>query len=68
MSKAKEELEAIVDLMYEWSVKYGEDYLTASIIDGCGMADVDTESPLYEEICIQKYYETPAAGTAGESR
>lgn len=72
MSKKKEDLGAITDLLYEWCVEYGEPYIDVWVHheQGCNLVNgfLDRGSPDYDKIRIYKKYETPTAGTAGESK
>lgn len=68
MKKAAEDLRAILELQREWCQKYGYDYLSTAIIDGCrGYANTGLDAPNYIDVGIG-YNETPAGGAAGESR
>lgn len=71
MSKKKEDLDAIVDLLYKWAVEHGEPYVAASVVtDSEGTilcAEISTKRPDFRDVNVFKKYETPAAGTARES-
>ena len=71
MNKKKEDLEAIADLLYEWCIEYNEPYVSVWARHESGndsaTAIIDSASPDCSEIDLRKKYETPAAGTAGES-
>lgn len=54
--KKREELEAIVEQLHEWCLKYDEDYVTAVIIDNGGAANIGTNRPDYWETNIYKDY------------
>ncbi len=66
--KKKQELEAMLNLLIEWAIKYKEDFVHLSIINNAGMADVDLSSEDHDEMDLYIPYETPAAGTARESK
>ncbi len=75
MNKAQEDLKAILDLLAEWRQENGVKYVYMSIIaDGSGSAytfdlngkDIELESCQYAPLTREA--ETPAAGTAGESK
>lgn len=68
MKNPKADLETILDLLEEWRCENGADYVTMGT-DGIGAA-WDRAGGHYR-YDIQKEYgktETPAAGTAGESK
>lgn len=68
MRKAEEDLKAILELQREWCQTYGYKYLSTAIVDECrGFANTDSSEPNHIDVEIG-YEETPAAGTAGESR
>lgn len=71
MSKKKEDLEAIADLLYEWAAEHGEPFAAASVVTNSEgtilCADTSTKRPDYKDVSVYKKYETPAAGTARES-
>lgn len=64
--KKKEDLEAIVDLLHEWCVEYGEPYISACIADGAGTANISVGRLDYAAVDIFKDYKkrVPAAATA----
>lgn len=55
--KKKDDLEAIVDLLHEWCAEYGEEYVSACIINGMGRASNDRTLPADEQVYILKDYE-----------
>lgn len=71
MSKKKEDLEAIVDLLYKWAAEHGEPFASASVVtnsDGTILcAEISMKRPDFKDVSVFKKYETPAAGTARES-
>lgn len=67
--KKREDLEAIVDLLHEWSVEHGEKYVSIFICDGSGSADIAVDRPDYESVHIFADYErSQAAGTAQDQK
>lgn len=65
--KKREELEAIVERLHAWCLKYDEDYVTAAIIDNIGTANIDTNRPDYWETNIYKdYSEKPGSENTEE--
>ena len=73
MNKKEEELEVILDLLEDWCVRYDCEHVSAFIINdgypfGMAMAYSDYPEGDPRNIDIRKNYETPTAGTAGESR
>lgn len=73
MNKKEEELEVILDLLEDWCVRYDCEHVSAFVIndgDPFGMAFAYSNYPEGDQrnIDIRKEYETPTAGTAGESR
>lgn len=56
MSKKRDDLEAIVDLLHEWCVEYGEDYARIHTLDGVGHGSVDPMRPDYWDMNITKDY------------
>lgn len=72
LSKKKEDLEAIADLLYEWCVEYNEPYVSAWARYGTdrnsAIVLLDRTSPDYDVIDIYKNYDTPAGGAARVSR
>lgn len=69
MRKAKEDLRAILGLQREWCQKYGYEYLSTAILDGCcGFANTTPGEPNHIDVNIGYRAETPGAATPGESR
>lgn len=69
MGRAEEELMEILRLQCEWCRKYGYGYLSTAAFDGCrGYANTSYHEPNLIDIHIMDEAETPAAGTAGESK
>lgn len=68
MSKKKEDLEAITDLLYEWCVEYGEPYIDVWVRheQGCDLVNgfLDRESPDYDKIRIYKKIRNPSCGNS----
>lgn len=60
--KKREELEAIVDQLHEWCLKYGEGYASVSIVDNIGLAAIGTNQPDYAAMSIYKNYTKEPAG------
>lgn len=52
----REELEAILEQLHEWCLKYDEDYAVAAITNNSGLANIDTERPDYVEMNIYRDY------------
>ena len=49
---AKNELETILEMAMEWCKVNGKNYLTLSVIDNMGMADVLTTDCDYEKLSV----------------
>lgn len=61
MSKKREDLEAIADLLYEWAVEWEEPYVAATVLfnaDGSisRVANIGTDRPDYRDMDIYKIY------------
>lgn len=61
MSKKREDLEAIADLLYEWAVEWEEPYVAATVLareDGgiSRVANIGTDRPDYRDMDIYKTY------------
>lgn len=62
MSKKQDDLEAIVDLLHEWCVEYGEGYVYASIVNGAGMGGNDYRAADHQEVDVYRIYEKDPGG------